>query len=315
MTKKIDRLSLTPFSQTTFDVALISSAGGAGHKIAALAIKSAHPGDCYEINTFGTLGKIGKACTNSWDKAQKQGNVKKQIKLAKRQGFAEALFSVPIYFRICYVLLRYDIDKIIDTQAIGTLPIVRAARTVNFIYRLFRKKKVITVWKIFIELPNAKSLYYHRYIKKLSKKDKKIFKFVSISPSLKTSEEEENFWKKFCNLSLMKGEIVYADSPIRKEFLAYKDCPPKPNEVAIAINTEEELTILRSLHDELGPCIDPDSPQKLLHIPVKSDDIVMTLMLGSQVAEKATSNYVSSVLKLEEIAKTKIKNLLFRFLQ
>ncbi|MBS4167405.1 hypothetical protein [Parachlamydia sp. AcF125] len=289
---------------------LISSEGGSGHKIAALAVKSRYQGSYYELDTFATLGKIGKACTERWNQAQKRGDIKTQIKLANYQGLAEALFSIPIYFRVCYVLLRHNIDQIIDTQAIGTRSIIRAARTVNFIYKLLRKKeRVINVWKIFIELPTSKSLYYHRYIKKLSKKDKKIFKLVSIKPPFKTIQEEEDFWQKYCNLSVLTKEVVYADPPIRKEFLTYKNLPSKPQKLAFAVNTEEELHLLQSIHNDLEP--DPSEAKNLWNISIKNDDIVMTLMLGSQVAEKATLNYVSRLFQAGETIISQDKKIYF----
>ena len=82
---------------------------------------------------------LGKFCINFWNGSQKKGDVKLLEWIIYMQKFADIIFWPKIFFWALSCLMKDNIDRVIDTQPLGTSPIVKAIRLFNFL----RNKKVI----------------------------------------------------------------------------------------------------------------------------------------------------------------------------
>lgn len=296
----------------------LDSSGGGGHLLASLAMSQRMQEEqtgrkVHHINVLDdTLGRVGKRFAETWNNAQKEGNVNKQVRLIKYQPWAEAFFSPFIFCHVLYAVLKYDVHEIVDTQGLWTVSTVRAVRFANLVNKLRKKNRKIHVQKIFIECPFGNKNYCFDSVRKLNKRDRKVFTLYSIPTNYRTHEEECAYWKKACKLSLEKKEVVYIEPPIRSIFLKYKNtAPATPNELRFKFNSPEEKQILQSLYNNLTFTEKKEDNKELFEVSLKPDDAVMTLMLGSQAAEKSTLHYISESIELARSPEMQNQNLYF----
>jgi len=295
------------------NILIITSSGGSGHLQAAAAIeayaKELPNVKLKKIDLLKELGigKIGGIAVNQWDQALKMGDIDKQIYLVNKKWLAEALFVLPIYFKILYLLWKYEIDLIVDTQPLGTKAIVHAAYTVNRANEVLKRNlPKITVSKIMTDLPTDKATHFYDAIKLLDKEERQIFELVTTIPLLKNGETDQDFWKKHCNLSIK--QVRYANLPLRSAFNRYTSpfIPNKPKYLKVKFNTEDEFNLVKSClgKDRLEYTINSDG-KKVIQNEVAENDQVFTVLLGGQAVIEATLEYVKKMIRWARRSKHK----------
>jgi len=280
---------------------IITSSGGSGHLNAAAAIeanaKQSHNLKIKKVDLLRDLlvGNFGNLLAKRWDQALKTGALGEQIFLGQITWLADILFAMPIFLKTLILLWKYEIDHIVDTQALGTMAIVRAAYMINITNAFFRKNQPkITVSKIMTDLPTDKALHFFHSIKKLAKK-RQIFELVTTKPLLKDGESEEDFWKTHCNLTMK--QIRYANFPLRPAFIRFENSPlmEKPVCLELKFNSEEEFHLIKvcSGKDQLEYST-KNCGKKVIQKNIQENDHVFSLMLGSQAVVESTLQYVEN---------------------
>lgn len=236
---------------------------------------------------------LGKFSIESWNKAQKKGDVRSQKFYASFHWFFDYITWPSVFYHTLRTLLNEDIDRVIDTQTTSTSAVLSAIRFFN------RKRyKHVVLEKVVVDLPTKKATHFFRPIRSLSKKGKKYLKLRTIAPLLEEGQTEGDFWRTHCGLS--DSEIYYEDVNVRKSFRAYQGKPRTKEKVSLSLRykTSEELQLMRQtwIKGDLSAAVVGD--QVRFDIPPEAH--VITILLGSQPARSATINYVN---KFIEIAK------------
>ncbi len=250
---------------------------------------------------------LGKFCINFWNGSQKKGDVKLLEWIIYMQKFADIIFWPKIFFWAFSCLMKDNVDRVIDTQPMGTSPIVKAVRLFNHL----RNKKVI-LEKILVDLPTDKATHYFRTIKKLSLEDQKFLRIVTLPPLLKEGETAEEFWQKHCGVS--DSEIHYQKFFIRQGFNPYvgkvrehADFP-----IEVGYKSEEELQMMQKTF-RLGGGFGTLGKEKVKFV-IRKEDKLITVLLGSHPAEEATISYVKKMIEMaRQIGNTGKKYYLFVF--
>lgn len=242
-----------------------------------------------------------------WNEWQRVGNVCKQERLKKGLFLADIFFAPMIFYNTFKTLLAEDIDRIIDTQVVGTSSIILAIRLAN----RFTKKNLY-LEKVITELPTDQVTHFFKPIKSLSRKSKKHLRIISTHPLLKEHQTTETFWKEQCGVP--ESIISYDSLPLRPSFIDLRKKQRVRKKMTLPIHYEnafEQKLILSAikkgsshykvLKNELSMTIEPD-------------DRVSLVMLGSRPNEKATLEYVEHFINilLKEKNQNK-KDLLFVF--
>lgn len=262
-----------------------TTSGGNGHLAATQRIEQQETAKGRSIIRFNMLDccgeRTGKMFTSWWNNAQKAGDVKKLHFLLKLKKLAEFVFATPIFIRTLYAIYKYNIVKVVDTQPLGTVSIVKAVAIAN----LFRDKP-IKVHKVLTDLPPL-SEHFYSGIRKIPRSQRKIFRVITCPPLLKKGETEEKFWQNRCHLSLKKGQVKYKDFPVRDEFFSKKSIKH------VQINNFEEEALIHHIvkqpqmvQGKIHKCL-------LLDIPKKAQ--VSTVLLASQGTEDAVLNYLKNI--------------------
>lgn len=327
------------------NILVISSSGGAGHKEAAKAIiGEAKRKSCGGIQPLklspnivdvdmlrdivpGKVGviEVGVKASKVWDDAQKNGDVAAQEKLFQRRWIAEYVFALPIFFKVIYLLLKNNIDTVVDTQVMGTKTIIRAVRVVNLFNAIFNvDRQQIKVTKVMTDMPTTKSTHFFDTIKSLTESDRAVFQLHTTRPLLREDESEEEFWEIHCGFSPedAKRHIKYTEFPLRPAFNKFKDktlCE-LPTKLQVKVNKDggdEEVELIR---DCLG-CTDlevqalnvpdlkqPDGKKHVIEFDIDPEDKVFTIMLGSQAAAESTLKYVRNAITMVKEAGDPNKN-------
>ncbi|MDX8431017.1 MAG: hypothetical protein SNF33_04345 [Candidatus Algichlamydia australiensis] len=275
-------------------ILILTSSGGSGHIQAARAkkieAKKRYPNHKLIVRDImlDWMGeRMGSYCVRRWNSAQANGDVKEQLKLIGYQWLSEILFWIPMFLHAFYVLFRYNIELIIDTQPNFTPSIMKAARLVM---RLKRRK--IHMEKIVTELPTPYCSHFFDPIKHLSKHDRKHIDLITFFPLL---QESRGFWKEACNLPSYR--IKYDSPPLRPSFqkFMHEESVKEPLTLNIQIHSEEEEHLIEETVKKGG------APYKLqdaiLKFCIQPNDHVFTLMLGSIPAECTTLRYIRHIIK------------------
>jgi hypothetical protein len=256
------------------------------------------------VNKFiGTFG------INTWDSAQRKGNVRSQENLVWFQGIAEVLFWPQVFFNALRCFFKQKVTRVVDTQPIGTSAIIKAIRTYNWI-----AKKKLYLEKVIVDLPTKKSTHFFNSIKLLSKKDKKFVKLLTIEPLLENGESEDQFWDKCCRLS--KKAVIYEKFPIRHGFKSFLDKKRshEPFNIKIRVNNKIVKSVTQKIAKRGHLKEIETASTKLLEFEIGKDDVLVTILLGSQPAYRATLKYVSKFIELaKDIANNNKKIDLFVF--
>lgn len=293
---------------------LITTASGGGHMQAAkaLAVKvlTEHPDtEVIQRDILVDLAskRLGKGFVCLWNSAQKRGNVKLLIFLQKNVPTADIVFGTFIFLRTLYILLKEGIDQIVDTQPVGTGPIIKAIKIARKI-----TGKPLKLEKIVTELPTDSVVHFFKPIKLLSENDRSLIRLITTVPLLKEDQTREGFWKKNCGLS--EKEVCYESFPLRPSFKRYLNQVRERNErmrILIHVDSsEEKFLIADSIKRGFMPS---EIYRDKIAINIEPDYKVSTILLGSQPTEEATLKYLRKYTELMKRVATEEHHLLFVF--
>lgn len=299
---------------------VITTSGGGGHLQAANAkiLEEQSQAPSRPIVVYNLLQQVGGKWLGwfmihyVWNTAQRKGSVKGLEMWINMAPLFDILFWIPVFFQILHKLFKYNVERVIDTQPLCLSAIIQALKVYSFI-----KKKNLILEKILTELPTKHAAYYLKPIKRLPQKNRSLIKLMSIPPLLKDQETPEEFWKE--NAGLSNENISYGDLPIRPTFKYYHAKNPTNDLLTlhIQLKTNDEKTELYKFI-EYG-----NSPQKssnttfdnlTMNLTILPDDVVTTLMLGSQTVQEAMLDYVQQFISLmKQVTNTSITYYLFVF--
>lgn len=244
-------------------------------------------------------------CMNFWNRAQQNGKLFHLWICVNLHFFWDYVLFPFVFVGALRTFVQEDVDRIIDTQCMATSAIVKALRLFNW-----WKKKEIRLEKVLADLPTKKATHFFRAIKRLSPKNRRLIRLISIAPLLEEGETEEEFWQETCGLSAK--EVVCEEVYVRLAFRKYKGQPRPSSPVHIRMKTNggQELELMKR-------AIGRGAIQAHLHdqeveFKILPEDRVITVLLGSQPAKQATLNYVKH---MTQIARDfpHIKNHVFAF--
>jgi hypothetical protein len=249
---------------------------------------------------FGYLG------AKAWDYSQKKGDIAKLEKIRSGQVIADYVFWPSVFFKAYKLIMKEDITRVIDTQPICTAAIIKAIRLVNYY-----QKKNLQLEKISVDLPTDLNTHFLRPIKKLSKNDRKYLKLFTIEPLLKDKETEEQFWIRNCNLSL--DRIYLQKYFIRQSFIKYQQ--KSSNNALVSIKTKchdlEEISLTENILKNKN--LNFEKTKMVFKYHINPDDLVYTILLGSQPAHYASIAYLKGFLKLTKFSRKKNNHIIFIF--
>jgi hypothetical protein len=297
------------------NILLISVAGGGGHIQAANGIiahllkQDPNTNIIQKDILLDWMGKIlGKCCLSIWNLSQKRGNISILKWCSQRTLTVDFFFGISIFLHAFLTLIRNDIDQIIDTQPIGTAPIIKAIKWANKItHKSLKLEKIVT------ELPTEPLPHFFAPIKHLSACDRRLLKLSSTAPLLKNGQTAENFWQQNCGLS--EKEVHYKDFPLRPAFRNYMNRESyKKEQINIQIKTTspcEKFLITGAMKRGAIPV---ETFENTISLTIEPEDKIATILLGSQPNEEATIKYVKNFIFLAKQAKEKnIRHFLFVF--
>lgn len=226
-----------------------------------------------------------------WNKAQQKGNVPILSLFGFVMSLSDLIFAPQVFFRMLQTLMLEDIDHVIDTQPMCTAALVKAIR---FMYRKTGKK--IQLEKVLVDLPTPKSTHFFRPIRRLSDNERSFVKVTTIAPFLKEGETSRQFWQKNCRLP--EAQINYEPFFVRQSFSKFHKKPriQEPLSLIAKIKNSEELQLMKQCV-ERGP-IAAKWSEKEVEFTIDPQDLVFTILLGSQPAFEGSLNYVRGFLKL-----------------
>ena len=276
---------------------LITTASGGGHmqaaKAQAVKILSENPNtQIIQKDILADLASkyLGKGFVYLWNSAQKKGKVKFLIFLQKNVPTADIIFGSFIFFRTLYLILKEGVDQIVDTQPVGTAPIIKAIKIARKI-----TGKPLKLEKIVTELPTDGVIHFFKPIKLLSENDRSLIRLITTAPLLRKNQTPEGFWKKNCGLS--EKEVCYENFPLRSSFKKYLNKVRQSNErmrILIHIDSSEEKFLIA---DSIKRGFIPSEIYRdKIAINIEIDYKVSTILLGSQPTEEATLKYLKNIL-------------------
>jgi hypothetical protein len=269
---------------------LITTSGGGGHLQAAQAKRNEvfekYPeAKIVEKNVVETAGGkyLGKFMIDFvWNKAQRKGSVHALNLCAFSIPIFDFLFWIPIFYQIYHLLKTYDIDHVIDTQPMASSAIASAV----YFYKKISNKEIF-IEKVLTELPTIKSAHYLKPLARLGVKKRNLIRLSTIPPLKEPYLTEEDFW--FAQAGLRQDQVMYRPLPIRPSFLKKPNLFQDPLELVISYKDEKEKNLLENL---LPKNVKLDAGSYLLPLP--KEDIVVSLMLGSQPPQQAFLSYVEN---------------------
>jgi hypothetical protein len=290
----------TPNQEKRNKILIITSSGGGGLIQAANAkeqearAKDPHVAIVRKDVLKDWFGKgFGTFCCSQWNGAQLKGDVAR-LKFLIGVQYLFDYFCWPIFFfRSLWTLFRENVDRVIDTQPMGTSAILKAIRIYNH-----KKKKQLVLEKILVDLPTKKATHFLRPIKRLAKADRAYLKLVTIAPLLEEGQTAEEFWH--MNGRLAEVNIQYEEVYVRQAFRKLQNKPRSAEALPLFVRykNKEELDLLRKSCKKsfLTTQVRKDE----VHFSIPLEARVITLLLGSQPSGEATLNYVK---KFAQIAR------------
>ncbi|MBM3200834.1 MAG: hypothetical protein FJZ56_00310 [Chlamydiae bacterium] len=294
-------------------VLIITSSGGAGHLQAAkaeeLRILELYPNAKIikqDILQDWVSKRFGIFCRDSWNKAQAAGNVSQLELFVDCQPYLEKILHYPIYKALLSLLIKEKIDRIIDTQPLGTPAIIKAIKRAK---RILKKELILE--KIITELPTEESSHFFHSIKKLKNEDKSLVKIITTKPLTQEGETESSFWQKQCGIS--DEQIQYEELPLRPSFRKYQAIDkPLDLEIDLLLKDSEERNLLLKTLKKGSACYQEYNDK--IKIFIHPHEKVSVLMLGSHPEAKALFDYVKLFIEISKKKRYKErKDLLFVF--
>jgi hypothetical protein len=304
---------------TKQNILIITASGGGGLIQAARAkeqqIKKTLPNArLYKVDLMRkwVCKIIGLFGIKAWDTAQMKGDVWSQESLVWFQSFAEILVWPQIFYHALKTIAEKKITRIIDTQPLGTSAIIKAIRFYNKL-----SKKNLVLEKVIVDLPTYQSTHFFKAVKRLSKRDKKALKILTIEPLLDENQTEAEFWEKCAKISV--DNVVYDEFPVRRGFLHFKDKTidrSKDFDVITRVDSLDEKNLIKKIVSK-GNLKVLDVLENQLKFTILPKDFLITLMLGSKPCFSATFGYVNQILdfakKIQTTKDIQIKFFVFCF--
>ncbi len=236
---------------------------------------------------------LGNFCIESWNSAQKKGNVKSQGFYVFFHRFFDYLTWPNVFLHTIKILFKNDIDRVIDTQTTSTSAIMKAIRVFNW-----KKSKNVVLEKIVVDLPTKKATHFFRPVKTLSSKDKRYLKLRTILPLLEEGQSSEEFWSSHCGLS--ESEVHYEDVNVRQPFRVFQGKSKVEESISIPFHfkNSEELKLMQNSYGRGSIQSSVHKNHIELALPIEAR--VFTILLGSQPARVATMNYVKNFIALAQ---------------
>lgn len=293
---------------------IITSSGGSGHLQAAKAKEQEAYAKDPSIDIvrknllkecMGTA--FGQFCSESWNRAQRKGDVKALKFYTMSQCVFDYMCWLPIFFWSLKTLFNEEIDEVIDTQPIGTTAIIKAIRIYNA-----HKNKTVRLEKVVADLPTKKATHFFRPIRKLSKKDRSFLKLTTLHPLLEDGETREEFWQKNCRLS--EHEVNYAAPVVRQAFHQLKEKSRNLDvfPIYISCKTKAEMSLIDAVSKKGKISVKKKGLGFYFQIPAQAR--VLTVLLGSHPAKHATLQYVKKFTQIcQEFSSVKQPIFLFVF--
>ncbi len=238
--------------------------------------------------------RFGTAAAGKWNEWQRTGSVNMLQRLIRLQHFADILFGPLFFFHALRILFKQNLDRVIDTQVLGTAVILRALR----LYDRIKKKKIV-LEKVLTELPTQQVVHSFAPIKRLPRKSKLYLKLFTTSPLLKAGQTELQFWKEECDLD--PSQVIYGSLPLRQSFLSIKDQKYVKKDLSLPIDpqsSKERAQIFSCLEKGKG-YYTTENDQIVLHIG--AEDRVSVIMLGSRPSEPGTLQYLHHFLRVKQL--------------
>ena len=250
---------------------------------------------------------MGSFSIKMWNTAQRRGNVAALKFFCNSSSFPDFCFGPRVFFKTLAILYRENIDHVIDTQPLCTYAIISALRIFHW-----KTGKKITLEKILVDLPTSKATHFFGSIRKLSGTDRKYIKVTTIAPYLEKGETSKDFWQKNCRLP--ESQINYEPFFVRQSFCKYHKMPRSQNSLSVKakIKNGEEFQLIKNSVEKGS--IKALWSEKEAEFVIEPQDLVFTILLGSQPAYEGTLNYVRKFLQIaREYETSKIPGHLFIF--
>ena len=234
---------------------------------------------------------LGEFSIQSWNIAQKKGNVKLQKALVSFHWLFDYIAWPSVFFHTLRVLFKEDIDRVIDTQTTSTSAIIKAIRIFNK-----KRSKQIVLEKVVVDLPTKKATHFFRPIRILSKNDKKHLKLRTIPPLLEEGQTSEEFWLTHCGVP--ESEICYEDVNVRQSFRNFQAKPRSASmtDLCLRFKNSEELHLMQKTWERGN--IQGTVEEDFVRFNIPENARVITILLGSQPARAATVNYVKNFIQI-----------------
>jgi hypothetical protein len=280
------------------NVLILTSSGGSGLLNAAKAqaqfIQREDPNakiiikDILVSDKWNLIGKVGASL---WNFSQKVGWVFCQKLLGKWKVLAEYIFWPQIFFEVSYILEKEKIDRVIDTQVLSSSATLLAIQRYNK-----KHKKNLLLEKVIVDIPSYQNTLFFRPIKKLTSKQKKGIKLISIKPFLEREKTTSEFWKNHCDVE--ESAVEYTDFPIRLGFHPYIGKPKTSirYEILFRIPKEKENQLVLECFKK-GP-VSYRSTERDFLVTIQPSDYVYAIVLGSQPTSHSTQQYVTAFLEI-----------------
>ena len=206
------------------------------------------------------------------------------------------------------MLLKEQVDRIIDTQPVGTAAIVKAIKCASYI-----TKKPLQLEKVLTELPTKHTIHFFKPIKNLSHANRSLIRLITTVPLLKPKQNAKAFWEKYCGLN--ESKISYENFPLRKGFEKYQKLLDQPfQKIPIEIKVKNSLEKFLIADILKKGNIPTEIYRNKMTLIIEPSDRVSTILLGSQPTEEATIKYVKIFIKMVKLKqREEIRHLLFVF--
>ncbi len=292
-------------------ILIITTSGGAGHLRVAEATKQKlqkkHPDAeilIKELFLEWGFKSIGKKGIDTYNRIQREGSIKAKERIVNLIILADVFFGIKFFLSFLVYLFKENIDQVIDTQPVGTAPIIKAIR----IYNKINKRKLF-LEKRFVDFPTKRSKVFYRNIKYLSKNDKKHLKIVTFPPLLEDVKSKKEFWYKYCRLN--ENNVSYEPYFIREEFQRYVNAKLSVVDISIETKSEKEKRLLLDVLDKSSNKYTTNG--RCINFNIEKNDIVTTILLGSQPAVSASIQYVKNYTDIVKSSLAGKKHFLFVF--
>lgn len=238
--------------------------------------------------------RISSSLYDYWNNAFKTERFEDLEIPIKLRGLGEIGLFLPEYINVSMWLQSMKINDIINPQPAGLPGLISSVRTINYINeKILKNDRKITIYNIITELPTSQTSDFFDSYKNLSEEDRKICKIVTTKPLLEGTDcsSDEEFWKKYTGFDI--SNVIYEDLPIRKPFVEQSKINPDDiTELNINIKVKNEKKVKELLKDISALPNEVQSNNNTIEIT--SDDLVSSIMLGSQ-ASQSTLNYVEQL--------------------